>query len=62
MNPVNFFFLNLSFLNHANPFGVTYKGVTPVHLERLKELARARSSRWPNDAMSYQSRQSGRHD
>jgi hypothetical protein len=42
MNPVKHFFPNLALLSHANPFGATYEGVTPVHLARLKELARAR--------------------
>jgi hypothetical protein len=40
--PRETFFPNLALLSHANPFGATYEGVTPVHLAWLKELARAR--------------------
>jgi hypothetical protein len=32
MNPAKYFFLSLALLSHANPSGVTYEGVTPVHL------------------------------
>jgi hypothetical protein len=32
--PDETFFLNMTFLSHVNPSGVTYKGVAPVHLAR----------------------------
>jgi hypothetical protein len=38
MNPTKHFFPNLALLSLANPSGVTYEGVTPVHLARLKGL------------------------
>jgi hypothetical protein len=47
MNPVKYFFPNLILFSRSNPSDVAYEGVTPVHLTRLKGLARARSPRWP---------------
>jgi hypothetical protein len=38
MNPMKRFFPNLALLSLANPSSVTYEGVTPVHLARLKGL------------------------
>jgi hypothetical protein len=40
MNSAKRFFPNLALLSCVNPSDVTYKGVAPVHLTRLKGLAR----------------------
>jgi hypothetical protein len=44
INPAKTYFQVLALWSHASPISVTYEGVTPYALVRLRGLARARAS------------------